>query len=59
MADIVKEPSSVEKFSMGQMMDEESLIMNTKVPTSDVPELKFRDVIIAKKFGSSPYEADR
>lgn len=58
MAEIVKEPSSVEKFSMDHM-DEESLIMNNKVPTSDVPELKFRDVIIAKKFGSSPYEADR
>lgn len=57
MPETVKEPSSIEKFSMDQL-DEESLL-NKKTPNSDIPELKFRDVVIAKKFGSSPYEADR
>lgn len=25
----------------------------------DIPTVKFRDVVIAKKFGSSPYDSDR
>jgi hypothetical protein len=25
----------------------------------DVPDIKFRDVVLAKKFGSSPYDSDR
>jgi hypothetical protein len=25
----------------------------------DVPNIKFRDVVLAKKFGSSPYDSDR
>jgi hypothetical protein len=26
---------------------------------NDVPNIKFRDVVLAKKFGSSPYDSDR
>ncbi len=25
----------------------------------EVPNIKFRDVVLAKKFGSSPYDSDR
>lgn len=27
--------------------------------TQDIPDLQFRDVIITKKFGASPYDSDR
>ncbi len=54
--------SSVEKFLQDQA-DIESLTTpankSEEIPLEKIPELRFRDVVIAKKFGSSPYEADR
>lgn len=44
---------------LSESQDSESLVFKKEHTYEKIPALKFRDVVIAKKFGSSPYEADR
>ena len=61
--------TSLNKESNENEKDVESLVLikfnSTNITNllenldNTVPELRFRDLIIAKKFGSSPYDTDR
>jgi hypothetical protein len=48
------EKQELESISNGQVSS-----YQTEPNYQEVPTIKLRDVILAKKFGSSPYEADR
>lgn len=48
-------PVNSSQLQLQQPIDEPA-ILNA---LNEVPNIKFRDVVLAKKFGSSPYDSDR
>ncbi len=62
--EIVKEKQSEsdekkEEYELENISNSQASIYLAEPVYQDVPTIKLRDVILAKKFGSSPYEADR